>query len=104
MSTEYKPVTLDLTDAEWMSLIDGEREGGLMRCCANISALRDVLIGAARDGGEVHLFAVESLRHTLGWVLDGHDIDGIPALVKVREQLDLADRPPHVPSKHPESL
>lgn len=86
---------ITLTDAEWMSLIDGEREGGLQRCCANISELRDCLIGAARAGGDVNMFSVNRLQQTLGWVLDGHDIDGIPALVKVREQLDLQGKPPH---------
>jgi hypothetical protein len=93
----WQPVRLDLTDAEWMSLIDGERDDGLQRCCANISALRDCLIGAARSGGEVHTFEVDQLRMTLGWVLDGHDIDGIPALVKVRRQLELQGKPPHLP-------
>lgn len=90
---------IELTDSEWMSLIDGEREDGLQRCCANISDLRDCLIGVARAGGEVHTFEVERLRMTLGWVLDGHDIGGIPALVKVRNQLDLEEKPPHVPQR-----
>lgn len=96
MST-HESLTITLTDSEWMSLIDGEREDGLQRCCANISELRDVLIGAARNGGVVHFFLVEHLQMTLGWVLDDHQIDDIPALVKIREQLDLAGKLPHKP-------
>jgi hypothetical protein len=92
----YREIKIELSDSEWMSLIDGDRPGGLERCCANISELRDVLISTAREGGRVHMFQVERLRMTLGWVIDGHDIDSTAALVKVRAQLDLQGKPPHV--------
>jgi hypothetical protein len=95
---------IELTDSEWMSLIDGEREDGLQRCCANISALRDCLIGLARDGGRVNPFTIGRLQMTLGWVIDGHEIDNIPALVKVRDQLDLAGHQVHRPDTIPEDL
>jgi hypothetical protein len=99
-------VTLTLTDSEWMSLIDGsdEREGNLGRCCANISALRDSIIGAARDGGLVHAFTIERFKMHLGWVIDGHDIADIPALMKVCEQLGIEPVQPHAPDSLPESL
>jgi hypothetical protein len=90
------PIPLDLTDTEWMSLIDGDRPGGLTACCANISALRDVIISAARAGCEVHRFELDNFRRTLGWALDGHDLDGIPALTKLRAQIDASDKVPHV--------
>lgn len=94
-----EPVKIELTDAEWMSLIDGDRPGGLTACCANISALRDVIISAARTGGEVHAFEVANFRRTLGWVLDGHEVDEIPALVRLREQVGAEDPPPHEPRR-----
>jgi len=99
-----EPIKIVLTDSEWMDLIDGTRPGGLEKCCANVSALRSCIINAARDGGEVHIFAVKQLRMTLGWVVDGHGLDSIPALVKLRDQVGLAEDPEHSPSPHPESL
>jgi len=86
-----------------MSLIDGERDG-LPRCCANVSALRDCLISVARDGGRVNPFSIGRLEMTLGWVLDGHEIDGLTALDKVRQQLDLTAHQNHRPDTVPEDL
>jgi len=97
------PVRLELTDTEWMSVIDANRDG-LPRCCANISALRDCLISAAREGGEIHLFAIDRLRMTLGWVLKDHEIDQLPVLGKIRTQLDLTGDQEHVPDTAPEDL
>lgn len=82
---------ITLTDAEWMSLIDGSeaRTGNLFRCCANVSALRDAIISVARNGGEVGPFAETQLRKTLGWVQGGHDIGAVPALRKLCFQLGI---------------
>ncbi len=43
---------VDLTDKEWVSLIDKDGEG-LGLCCANISALRDAIIDILRNGKEI---------------------------------------------------
>jgi hypothetical protein len=93
---------IELSDEEWMSLIDGTREGGLAICCANVSALRDDIISAARNGGTVLIFNEELIKENMGWVDDSHDIGDIPALVKLRQQLGLEDKIPHTPSRHGE--
>jgi hypothetical protein len=93
---------LELTDSEWMDLIDGERPGGLTACCANISEVRDQFISAARAGGEVHRFQIDRFRLILGAALAGHDLDGIPALDKVRAQLGAAGHLPHDPAEFAE--
>lgn len=95
---------LELTDEEWMQLIDGERKDGLAKCCANISALRDVLISAARDGGYLHPFLLQNLRRTLGWCYDSHDLSAIPVIARVHDQLDMQGYPPHEPFDGPESV
>jgi hypothetical protein len=76
---------IDLTDSEWMSLIDGTRDGGLQKCCANISNLRDAIIQIARDGGRYHASSIDFLRAYRACA-DGHDgLGRIPALVKLRD-------------------
>ncbi len=86
-----KEFLITLTDSEWMDLIDGSdnRDGNLGSCCANISALRDEIIELARNGGECYDFQLSGLKQKLGWVLDGHEIDKIPALVKLCDQLEI---------------
>lgn len=74
---------VELTDAEWMSLIDGTRESGLQKCCANISELREQVIVIARDGGRYHTWANFFLRAYRA-AADGHDLD-IPALIVLRD-------------------
>ena len=74
---------LELTDSEWMSIIDGERDG-LPMCCANISELRDSLISAARSGGETGFFT--RLPMYLDWCFPEHDIT--PVMQKVIDQMD----------------
>lgn len=91
-------IKIDLTDEEWMSLIDGTRPDGLQSCCANISALRDEIISLARMGGTSPLgITIERLAMVWGAAIDGHDgLDQIPALVKLRDQLGIADKIAHV--------
>lgn len=43
---------IDLTNDEWMSLINADADG-LPRCCANISNVRDMIVDAARNNGVV---------------------------------------------------
>lgn len=76
---------LSLTDGEWMRLIDGERDdSALPKCCANISALRDDLIGAARNGGRVDF--VSSVTRTFEWCFPDHDVPD-PLIEKIADQL-----------------
>lgn len=94
--TEFKRV--QLTDTEWMQLIDGNREdSSLPVCCANISALRDFVIDMARNGGEVNMFTEKQLEMTLGWCVLGHDLGEFPVLVKMCEQLGLSMDPKDYP-------
>jgi hypothetical protein len=62
-------VIIQLTDTEWMSIIDGSRDG-LPVCCANVSALRDDIISAARNGGTPLM--VETIRRRADWVFPEH--------------------------------
>lgn len=76
---------LDLTDTEWMSIINRERDG-LPPCCANISALRDVLVAIASDDGDVGFFHANRLVASLGWCFPSHDIPS-DVMQKVIDQL-----------------
>jgi len=76
---------VELTDSEWMSLIDGTRDdASLQKCCANISELRDQIITIARDGGCYHTWSTSFLRAYRA-AADGHDLSGIPALMTLRD-------------------
>ena len=85
--TEYKEERVELTDTEWMDLIDGDRDG-LPRCCANVSALRDDIIRLARDGGIVNSLYVSMLRTHATWVFPAHG-NPSPTLQKLFAQLDI---------------
>lgn len=76
-------VRLDLTDSEWMSIIDSERDG-LPVCCANVSELRDCITRAARFGGEITF--INRIRDVVHWVYPDH---GAPegVMAKIVEQL-----------------
>lgn len=89
---------IELTDAEWMSLIDGTRSDGLQSCCANISDLRDHIISLARMGGQSPLgITRHHIAMSWGAALDGHDgLNEVPALIKLRDQLGIADQIAHV--------
>jgi hypothetical protein len=62
---------VELTDTEWMELINKERDG-LGICCANISNLRDYIIEVARSGGETMLAERKILR-AYHVAYEGHD-------------------------------
>lgn len=78
---------IHLTDEEWMSLINGDRDG-LPRCCANVSALRDDLIALARNSGRLDLFAKSSIAMHLTWVFPEHDVPSV-AMQKVLDHFDI---------------
>lgn len=67
---------LDLTNDEWMSLINADGEG-LPRCCANISNVRDMIMSAARDNGVVLVpgYFAEKLEDAFGDDIDADDND-----------------------------
>ena len=88
---------LELTDSEWMSLLDGEREG-LQRCCANVSVLRDVLMNIVRGGGEVGTFDRFQLEQKFAWFIEGHNLDPDGPLAKIAAQVGLSTDPPE---EHP---
>lgn len=93
---------IELSDSEWMSLIDGSDERhGLLICCANVSALRDRILTIARHGGYVHDMDLDMLKEVTGWVEDSHDLEDLPAFVKLRNQLGM-EHQPHNPSRHGE--
>lgn len=67
-------IKVELTDSEWMDLIDGERPNGLSKCCPNVSNLRDQIIALVRDGGVFNIFTIEEFRRALA-ELTGADDD-----------------------------
>lgn len=91
-------ITVLLTDTEWMQLIDAEREdSALPRCCANISALRDVVIYVARNGGVCDAFTKPELERLYGWCFPAHDVPADGALAKFAAQLELTAEVAHSP-------
>ena len=91
---------IELTDSEWMSIIDAEGEG-LMRCCGNISELRDVLIQVARNGRTTNFITEQRLQITLGWCYPEHDVPS-DAIRKVMEQVGF--EVPDVAAHDPQSI
>lgn len=89
-----------LTDTEWMQLIDSAREdSALPGCCANISALRDVIITVARNGGVLDPFLQADVERVYGWCFPDHDLpEGDNALTKFAAQLGLTPGHGHEPS------
>lgn len=76
---------IELTNDEWISVLDAEEEG-LPRCCANISALRDTLFQIVRDGRECGPFIERQFLRTYYWCLD-HDESGFPIVKKIFDQV-----------------
>jgi len=79
-------VQIVLTDEEWMSIINKERDG-LPPCCANVSALRDEIVMVAMEDGFSSFYTDHSqLRMKLGWVFPGHD-EPSPVVQKIIDQV-----------------
>jgi len=77
---------IELTDEEWMSVINQERDG-LPYCCANVSNVRDQLIGIARGDGDVLI--PDRLRLAMVAYVGTHDWDEevTPVMRRVIEQM-----------------
>lgn len=79
---------LNLTDSEWISLLDGESDDSqLGTCCANISSLRDQFMLLVRSGRneEIMEWELTDLKRKIKWVADGHELS--PLLIKICEQI-----------------
>lgn len=92
--------SIELTDEEWMSIIARERDG-LPSCCANISALRDVLISIARDNGEVGFIHRVRFAQALTWCFPSHDVPS-DAIQKVLDQagFEMPEHEDHMRDRH----
>jgi hypothetical protein len=91
--------SLNLTDSEWVKLIDGNSDDSeLPVCCANVSALRDALMRIVRNGrsSPISAFDLPELRKTLGWYCSGHDMT--PLLQKVADQVGFKPEDTHEPN------
>jgi hypothetical protein len=77
---------INLTDEEWMSIIDGTRDG-LPICCANVSALRDAIIDIARNGNDPDSIHTGLFRRAFTWVYPAHELDKDGPVVKLARQL-----------------
>lgn len=83
----FQETSSTLTDEEWMSLINKDRNG-LPECCANISDLRDQIIQIARDGATLAPWNGIQFLRAYRVARDGHDFNDeeFPALMRlVRE-------------------
>lgn len=82
-----------LTPEEWVSLINGEADG-LPRCCANISALREEVIGLLRDDGLLGYSDFQARRFLHAYVVaaSSHDLVDLSsgAIEKLREAVEEA--------------
>lgn len=80
-----QPVQIVLTDEEWMSIINKDRDG-LPPCCANVSGLRDEIISIAREDGRSFFSDHDRLKVMLGWVFPEHG-EPSPAIQRIIDQL-----------------
>ncbi len=78
----------ELTDNEWMSLINTHGEG-LPPCCGNISSLRDEIISMARDGCTLAPWNGVQILRAYRVACDGHTFteDAFPALLKLLREV-----------------
>lgn len=79
-------IDIQLTDSEWMSIIDQEDENGLPYCCANVSSLRDVVIDMARTRGR-HLNSLDIHRFFRAFYNAQQCIDSQANVYKIHCQL-----------------
>jgi len=76
-----------LTDSEWVSLVNREREG-LPGCCANVSALLDHVVSLLRNDGYCTVFDLAQLKQKASWVYPEHG-EPSPAMAKLLDQLGI---------------
>jgi hypothetical protein len=90
---------LVLTDTQWMSIVDGTREGGLVRCCVKVESLREDLIVVAGEGGVFDEGTASRLGLTLGWVVgEEHDYQVPPVVDLIVAQLTAQGFGSHLPT------
>jgi len=83
---------IELTDTEWMQLVDGERQDSqLPTCCGNVSALRDSIIVLARQNGHCDLYSATKFLKCYEFVADGHDLSSLFVLQKIKSQISSFD-------------
>lgn len=76
---------INLTDEEWMSILDQTRDG-LPYCCANLSALRDDIASIVRYGCEISDWHMSSFVRHYCWVFPNHELPLSP-IHKILRQL-----------------
>ena len=80
---------IELTDHEWIDLLDREGEG-LPMCCANISGLRDEIRYMLENGRTVNEEIARSFNMRWNWCFGGqfpgHDLPNSPAH-KIHDQI-----------------
>jgi len=78
---------LDLTDAEWLELLDGSEDNELASCCRNVSELRNNFVQIVREGRneEICYVWIPQLEQSIKNFVSGH-LAG-PILKKVIDQL-----------------
>lgn len=77
-----------LEDAEWVRLIDGQREdSALPTCCANTSELRDCIISLLRYGCHLDSFHRLWFRDAFAGFSEGHDLPADGILRKLAAQI-----------------
>lgn len=69
---------INLTPEQWDSFsrerMDDD-DSGLQKCCANISALRDVITRIQRNNGDAYGALLEDLAEKWEWCRKGHSFD-----------------------------
>lgn len=75
---------IKLTDEEWMSILDPERDG-LPICCGNISALRDEVYKLVRNSCKLPFYDVMSFFRAYLWCFSSHELPDSP-VHKILEQ------------------
>lgn len=90
MEKSYHEVACTLSDEEWMSLINKERDG-LPECCANISELREQIIQIARDGARLAAWNGMEFLRAYRVACDGHTFDEETTPVLLRLVREVAE-------------
>lgn len=83
-------IKIELTDREWVSLIDQE-EDALPTCCSNISALRDEIIDILRQGKTLYNWNILNFLRAYHWSVSGHEFDDMAVLQKFFDQVIVND-------------
>lgn len=77
---EFRTESINLTAEQWVGLLDAEHGAWLPRCCASISAARDVLSGVLREGGCINVGQARKILCEIG-NHHGADTEGLRAIL-----------------------